>query len=136
MESQQCKRDRSTLRPQEGDVKEKNTKRGRALTKEGAYAKAVDGLSGGIKNLSPAEQSQWASQFLDPGSAMRRLQALGPAGTWQLNLLTRARTPTKVQIHCKAFLFHLCRPQDLVVAAKSTRARSYQCGDAQLQNAI
>ena len=45
----------------EADIR---AKRARALTKEGAYAKAVGGLKGGLKSFTREEQTSWATKLI------------------------------------------------------------------------
>ena len=64
IEQQQCVKFRSTLKASTDDVAKAGAKRACRLAREGARSKAVGGLRGGIKTLSPMEQVVWAAKLI------------------------------------------------------------------------
>eukprot|EP00973_Karenia_brevis_P050319 6984325-Karenia_brevis.AAC.1 len=52
------------MRQSTASVRKRAGRRARRLAQEGARAKAVGGLPGGIKQLSAAQQTAWADKLL------------------------------------------------------------------------
>jgi len=64
VEAQASKREKRILQRRNQDEPAIRANKARTLTKEGAYAKAVSGLTGGLKSFTRDEQASWASKLI------------------------------------------------------------------------